>query len=131
MLFIEVFTRKIPFSGVLRDERVSLMVIHGSRPERPTECPEVTDELWSLMERCWKTEKTQRPTISSVLDDLKSITCNALQDTLKGVYTDNYTVAADAILRSTFDEGAKMDDLLFERKSTAGSVLLELIDCVS
>ena len=44
-------------------------VISGRRPNRPkqTKLPGLKDEVWNLIEDCWKADPTQRPEMSAVL----------------------------------------------------------------
>ncbi|TFK33162.1 kinase-like domain-containing protein [Crucibulum laeve] len=63
MTLLEVYTKSIPFvhrrfiAGVLSD------VIRGIRPPRPShkKCPDLTDDIWQLIERCWKQNPKDRP----------------------------------------------------------------------
>lgn len=42
---------------------------HGARPERPDD-PLLTDDVWDLITKCWKSEAYDRPVIGEVLQVL-------------------------------------------------------------
>ena len=73
---IQVFTGMVPFS-----KRTSLMAIlaitQGVRPQRPTH-PTFTENLWTLMQRCWDHNPYLRPEVSEVLEVLltPSVPCS-------------------------------------------------------
>jgi len=70
MLILECFTEKIPFYEHSRDAAV----IHARISKR--QCPprpdghspknRVSDDLWSLMNRCWAVKPDDRPTMEHV-----------------------------------------------------------------
>jgi hypothetical protein len=63
-----MYTNKVPYShrrfygGVVSD------VVHGVRPPRPiaATAPQLTDEVWSLMEKGWHHNPKKRPSIETV-----------------------------------------------------------------
>jgi hypothetical protein len=67
----QIFTGELPWRGV-SPSRVEQLVIRGSRPERPDqdECACLTDRVWQLMEKCWSSDPTARPTASSVFSSV-------------------------------------------------------------
>lgn len=68
---IQVFTNQVPF-GNTSDPPDVLTIIAGERPPRPTH-PSCTDNLWSLMKRCWDQSPHSRPDASEasqILDPL-------------------------------------------------------------
>ncbi|KAF9645725.1 kinase-like protein [Thelephora ganbajun] len=68
MVMIEIFTGAIPFSG--RSVFVAISAIMGGeRPPRPAH-PTFTDNLRTLMQRCWDQDPRLRPEISEVLQIL-------------------------------------------------------------
>jgi serine/threonine protein kinase len=64
-LLVQVFAGEVPFSGKSRSHGRN---VHneGERPPRPTH-PNLTERLWSLMQRCWAHDPRLRPGISEVL----------------------------------------------------------------
>ena len=65
---IQVFTGAIPFSG--KPAAMAMLdVMQGRRPPRPTH-PTFTENLWTLMQRCWDHDPHLRPEVSEVLQVL-------------------------------------------------------------
>jgi hypothetical protein len=71
-----VFTGAIPFSGS-SNHAVMASILQSGRPERPKHST-FTEELWSLMQRCWNHDKDLRPSASEVLGELEVLTCRRL-----------------------------------------------------
>ncbi|KAF9642512.1 kinase-like protein [Thelephora ganbajun] len=68
MVMIEVFTGAVPFGDM--PSLVAMSVItKGKRPPRPAH-PAFTDNLWTLMQRCWDHDPSLRPQASGVLEIL-------------------------------------------------------------
>lgn len=57
MVCYEVATRKRPFAG-LALYKMMTMVVNGSRPNIPGDCPA---EVATLMRRCWAHDPSDRP----------------------------------------------------------------------
>ena len=72
----QVFNGAVPFSNNSNDAGTSF-ILEGKRPERPKH-PIFTDELWLLMQRCWKDDPSSRPPTSEVLKILEVLTCRRL-----------------------------------------------------
>ena len=68
MVVYEVLSGQAPFAGH-RDPEIVLMVLSGKRPERPRgDAGELfTDEIWGVLELCWKHLPSDRPTAKHVL----------------------------------------------------------------
>ena len=66
--FLKVFTGAIPFSN---DSSVMVMlaVTQGRRPPRPI-YPTFTENLWTLIQRCWDHDPHSRPEVSEALQIL-------------------------------------------------------------
>lgn len=49
------------------------MVLGGERPSKPENALELglSDEVWKLLEDCWQTDRTSRPSIKDVSDRVK------------------------------------------------------------
>jgi serine/threonine protein kinase len=113
MVFLEVLTGKLPFSEFNSDFHVSTAVVKGRRPRRPTGIPELTDDLWRLIEDCWEQEASQRPDITTILGRLREIV--PLNVTLK--YFDPQSASSIATVEAVVDN-YEISDL------TAGDSLL-------
>ena len=61
----QVFTGAIPFSG-RHSAMAMLAIMQGRRPQRPTH-PTLTENLWTLVQRCWDNDPHLRPEISEAL----------------------------------------------------------------
>ena len=73
---IQVFTGAIPFSE--RSATMAMVVMtQGGRPQRPTH-PTFTENLWTLMQRCWDHDPHSRPEVSEALQVLltPSVSCS-------------------------------------------------------
>ena len=76
----QIFSGLIPFDK-MHDHAVSLQVIRGQRPFRPSICEPwkipcedlgLDDETWATIEDCWKTEPEKRPTAKEVCASLSA-----------------------------------------------------------
>lgn len=69
----KVFTGLYPFHESRLDAQVINKVMTGKRPLQPDYARPLglTDEVWQIMERCWREDRRKRPRISSALQDLK------------------------------------------------------------
>lgn len=65
---MQVFTGTVPFSNHSSVTAV-MTIIQGGRPQRPTH-PTFTENLWSLMQRCWDQDPHLRPQVTEVLQIL-------------------------------------------------------------
>ncbi|KAJ4491943.1 kinase-like domain-containing protein [Lentinula edodes] len=72
-LCIEVYTGRVPFADVRSEIMVLEKVLKGERPERPLGTNAMTDELWNLINACWKHDRAARPKSGLVVDHLKHI----------------------------------------------------------
>ena len=70
MLILECFTEKIPFYEHSRDAAVIYARISKRqippRPDGRSPRNRVSDDLWSLMKRCWSIKPDDRPTMEHV-----------------------------------------------------------------
>ena len=70
---LQLFTGWVPFSEIRQDMAVMAAILHGTRPERPSndDLPvvELDDSLWSVMQRCWLANPASRPSIFNVLPE--------------------------------------------------------------
>jgi len=74
MVVYEVLSGRIPFSRH-HDLVVIVAIVKGERPGRPRgeEGMWFTDGVWSAIERCWKADPGDRPTIKDVLQCLEGV----------------------------------------------------------
>ncbi|KAJ6619582.1 kinase-like domain-containing protein [Mycena sp. CBHHK59/15] len=70
MLVIEVFTGGPPWKSGLSQCSILLNVVTGCRPPRP---PNVSDELWEIVEQCWAHQPVERPTMWDIYNRLACI----------------------------------------------------------
>jgi hypothetical protein len=56
----------MPFHDKSDTEAVVIVTTTNQRPSRPIN-QELTDQLWEMIERCWREEPSQRPTIREVV----------------------------------------------------------------
>jgi len=78
MVVMEIFTGNAPFEDFRNEPSVIVKVMQGGRPVRPerSHALGLSDQLWELVQMCWRQDRNQRPTISSVLDTLEAILDN-------------------------------------------------------
>ena len=67
-----MFTGRVPFTHALVP-RVPVLIVQGIRPERPATATPLglSDEVWDLMETCWRADWRKRPRIRRVLGALR------------------------------------------------------------
>ena len=71
LTILQIFTGSMPFADVRNDALVVHHVLGGKRPKRET-CQEIDQNLWNILQSCWNTDPTQRPSMSTVLAFLQS-----------------------------------------------------------
>ena len=71
----QVLTGQWPFFPK-REEEIMLAVLSGDRPSKPenAEAIGMTDAVLSLLEECWKEDRSMRPDISNILGRFCAIT---------------------------------------------------------
>jgi son of sevenless len=76
MLSLEILTGKVPFHNRARSPAVISDIINGILPARPpvevTRCG-LSDELWDLIQQCWRRMPEHRPTMSEVMLRMKAL----------------------------------------------------------
>ncbi|KAJ7578207.1 kinase-like domain-containing protein [Mycena floridula] len=66
---LEIYTGKHPFPEYRVDFKVGQEVSESRRPSRP---PDVfSDELWDLVEKCWRQDPAHRPSATDVVNSLR------------------------------------------------------------
>ncbi|KAG6906101.1 hypothetical protein DXG01_015930 [Tephrocybe rancida] len=68
----EIFTGNPPFFEINSETRVTLMILRGDVPTRPSlddkswTARGLTEKIWELLKNCWRTQPSERPDISAV-----------------------------------------------------------------
>jgi len=70
MVMVEIFTGAAPFGGNKLALTIAMAIMDNKRPPKP-EHEQFTDQLWTLMQRCWDQDPLSRPGISEVLKILR------------------------------------------------------------
>ncbi|KAK1227561.1 hypothetical protein PQX77_009471 [Marasmius sp. AFHP31] len=73
----EIFTGLQPFPEYANEMTVAFHVAQGKRPSRPEGVPELSNAIWALMNMCWETTPSSRPTASHVLGKVEEIASKA------------------------------------------------------
>ncbi|KAJ7682057.1 kinase-like domain-containing protein [Mycena polygramma] len=72
MTVLELFTHRVPYDYIKHTSEVVIRSVQGEHPQRPTDPVVVNrglnDDIWMLMNRCWASKPSERPTIQMVLD---------------------------------------------------------------
>ena len=81
ILTLQVLTGTLPF-GKISGSEVVFKVLMGGRPSKPANAPKLglSDDIWELLEGCWETERTSRPSVEGVLTRAKAaaLVCGVL-----------------------------------------------------
>ncbi|KDQ58147.1 hypothetical protein JAAARDRAFT_206847 [Jaapia argillacea MUCL 33604] len=71
IVFFEVLTGLTPFTKGLLDVQIVSHVKMGRRPSRARNTDKrISNKIWALMEKCWKQEPNERPTMQQVMQSL-------------------------------------------------------------
>ncbi|KAJ7466189.1 kinase-like domain-containing protein [Mycena galericulata] len=75
MTIYELYTNEVPMSSILQADFFDSVVKHVVRPPQPEddECPFMTEDVWSLAERCWDASAKARPTAREIHDTIKTL----------------------------------------------------------
>ncbi|KXN93313.1 Mitogen-activated protein kinase kinase kinase 2 [Leucoagaricus sp. SymC.cos] len=68
----EILTGRIPFSNLPRPESVMWKVMQGVKPDKPdkSKAPELSDDVWKVMLKCWNYLPADRPPVAQVIAGL-------------------------------------------------------------
>lgn len=68
-----MFTGWVPYFEFKKDAQVMSSILRDVRPRRPTQAAPLglSDDVWSLMEACWKAEWKDRPSMEIILARLQ------------------------------------------------------------
>ena len=69
--YTQIFSQEIPFSSI-SSFMAMLAITQGKRPPRPPHST-FTENLWTLMQRCWDDDPHLRPEASEVLKTLLTL----------------------------------------------------------
>jgi hypothetical protein len=75
MLFrIQIHTGQRPFRSIPDGLSVYDLVEQGIRPERPDASSRISmpDNIWHIVQKCWKQEASERPSFGDVVADLQT-----------------------------------------------------------
>ncbi|KAJ7575964.1 kinase-like domain-containing protein [Mycena floridula] len=69
---LEIYTKRPPFHSYYHDAMIFTDLIAGKRPERPTqeEAPCLTNNVWQLIEQCWRQDASTRPQAREIASEL-------------------------------------------------------------
>ncbi|KAG6847125.1 hypothetical protein H0H93_009975 [Arthromyces matolae] len=78
-LLYEIFVGQVPFFHIphVRQFMIPILVKEGQRPLQPKkgtpswESWGLTDDIWSLIGRCWSADIEMRPTVESIIEELR------------------------------------------------------------
>jgi len=65
MTVLEILTGRLPFVQLEYHLAVIHFVAEGGRPTQER-YPEINDNIWSELERCWHTDPTRRPSMEAL-----------------------------------------------------------------
>ncbi|KAF5352122.1 hypothetical protein D9757_013277 [Collybiopsis confluens] len=75
MTIIEIFTHQQPYKNIKHTTEVVIRREKGELPERPTAITEprvlqrgLDDQIWAILEDCWKTTALERPKIDEIIE---------------------------------------------------------------
>lgn len=75
-LYFQIFSGRVPFYEC-SDNMLDFNIRQGVRPSRPSplECSQygLTDEIWDIMMECWKTDPAMRPSATTIVSRLNSL----------------------------------------------------------
>jgi len=73
ILPVQVLTGTLPF-GKLSGSEVVFKVLGEEKPSKPLNAMELglSERVWALLEDCWQTERTRRPSVRHVSDRVKA-----------------------------------------------------------
>jgi serine/threonine protein kinase len=66
----QVFSGRVPFYDKTDVEAAATVITTDERPSRPTH-QQLFDQLWEMIEKCWRRDPSQRPTILEVVNFLE------------------------------------------------------------
>ena len=61
-----MFSGKVPFHGMQDTVAIANVIAKDERPFRPAH-RQLSDQLWEMIQRCWRREPSERPTLQEVV----------------------------------------------------------------
>jgi len=110
MLIYEVLSGQVPFSRN-RGLTVVVRVFKGERPDRPVEGTWFTNEVWGILEGCWKSTPGDRPRIEDVLECLNDASMSWMPPSSQTVVSPPATDSPTRILDSSAEEGTDESEI--------------------
>ena len=112
MLIYEVLSGRVPFSQH-HDFTVVGRVLKGERPKRPQGVDRrwFTDEVWGILEGCWKPAPGDRPRIKDVLGCLNNASMSWTRPSSQTVASPPATDSPTRTLDSSADEGTDESEI--------------------
>jgi hypothetical protein len=82
MTIYELMTGNVPFHRIKNSATVMLAILRGERPSKPVATrKDWTPDLYDLMQECWSTRPSFRPTMSQFSEKMRSLRDASLADT--------------------------------------------------
>ena len=69
-IYLQIFSGRVPFHDRQDVAAIITVITTNERPHRPTH-KELSDRLWEMIERCWRKDPLQRPTIREAVEFLE------------------------------------------------------------
>jgi len=73
MVALEVITSRVPFCNIQHDSTVVYQVMKGYRPGPDLYGFNANAPVWQLLTRCWNVQANARPTMETVVEELKRL----------------------------------------------------------
>ncbi|KAF8345489.1 hypothetical protein F5887DRAFT_181416, partial [Amanita rubescens] len=78
-LYYEIFFDAVPFQEIVQ-EQIPLLVSDGKRPTR-LNTPRMDDCFWNVIQNCWSTNPSERPTMKQIVQTFATISVSRLLKT--------------------------------------------------
>jgi Protein tyrosine and serine/threonine kinase len=76
MLCVEIFTEDVPFSDVMNETFIPVIIHKGLLPTRPEDnatARGLSDAMWDLMNQCWQHDSTSRPSMTIIREAIEKM----------------------------------------------------------
>ncbi|EIN14230.1 WD40 repeat-like protein [Punctularia strigosozonata HHB-11173 SS5] len=116
--FVEAYSGKVPFHNIPFAPAVMFEVVAGRRPPRPCvrngDANDMSQEMWDIVERCFRARPESRPTADKVADALRNmveVTKRFDSDSEGGPVSPSTTLVSSGEFHDRrSDEGAEEED---------------------
>ncbi|KAK7063386.1 kinase domain-containing protein [Favolaschia claudopus] len=113
----EILTGQLPFWELSNDVQIMFAVHKGERPILTPECTGTAalDSLWTILQECWDTDASNRPTISDIIIKLTSAPINAVTTSSTADWEDKITARfrRSSTLGHTLPSVSQIDHMMF------------------